>query len=356
MKKIFFTPGPSQLYPTVEKHLKYALEKQLFSISHRSVDFQNIYNETVSNIKKLFTVPKDHSVFFLSSATEAMERIIENGVEKKSFHLVNGAFSSKFFQISQDLKKQPEKFEVEAGKGFDVNSINITKNTEVICITHNETSTGVAVPVDDIYSLKKRHPDSFIGVDIVSSAPYVTIDAAKIDYLFFSVQKGFGMPSGLGVLIVSPIAMEKSIYLAKKGTNIGSYHNFLQLEKYALKSQTPMTPNVLGIYLLGKVSGDMLKKGLKTIRKETEEKAGMVYRLAENHELLSPFVADKNNRSKTVIVINVKGGSEVLIKKLKEKGIVVGKGYKQFKEEHIRIANFPTHSTSQMAKLVKLLF
>src|SRR5579884_2196118 len=105
MNKTFFTPGPSQLYPTIEKHISEALEQHIPSISHRSTKFKEIVKETVSNLRNVLTIPEDYHIFFLSSATEAMERVIENCVEKKSFHLVAGSFGDKFYEIAKDLKK-----------------------------------------------------------------------------------------------------------------------------------------------------------------------------------------------------------------------------------------------------------
>ncbi len=97
MKNLYFTIGPTQLYPTVKKHLYQAIDNELMSLSHRSSKFQEIYQSTVTSLKKLLNLTDDHHVFFLSSSLEAMERIIENTAGKYSFHLINGAFSRKFF-------------------------------------------------------------------------------------------------------------------------------------------------------------------------------------------------------------------------------------------------------------------
>lgn len=351
MKKFFFTPGPSQLYPSIEKHIKQALIKNIGSISHRSQKFQEIFENSSSLLKKLLNIPGDYQIFFLSSANEAMERIIENGVEKYSFHFVNGAFSKNFFQMAVDLKKTPSKVEVDYGSSFDFKSITIPENSEIICFTQNETSTGVALNPQDIYSFKKKYPNKLIAVDIVSSVPYVNLNFNLCDYVFFSVQKGFGMPAGLGALVVSPKALEKANYLKNKNVNIGSYHNFSNLLKYRKKNQTPETPNVLFIYLLGKIIDNLLKIGLKTIRKETEEKAKLFYDYLGHGPYLKPAVKDKNIRSKTVIVAEVYGGSKLLIKKLADMGFIIGGGYGVNKEKQIRIANFPAHSLAMFKKL-----
>jgi phosphoserine aminotransferase len=284
-----------------------------------------------------------------------MERIIENCVEKYSFHFVNGAFSKKFFEIASDLKKEPSKYEVDYGHGFDFKKIKIPKRTELICFTHNETSTGVALEVKEIQKFKKIYPDKLIAVDIVSSVPYVNLNFSLLDIVFFSVQKGFGLPAGLGVLILSPQALKKSEYLFNKKINIGSYHKFIDLLSSAQKNQTPETPNVLAIYLLGKVIKDMNKKGLDKIRQETDLKAELLFNFLNNNKYFNNFVREKPVRSKTVIACETKIESQKVIEKLKKKGYIVGSGYGIYKKNQIRIANFPALSIQSIKGLIKQL-
>ncbi|MBI4440408.1 aminotransferase class V-fold PLP-dependent enzyme [Candidatus Woesearchaeota archaeon] len=351
MKKIFFTPGPTQLYDFVPKYIEEGLSKYIFSISHRGKDFEEIFRNAVSSIRKLLNVPDNFHVFFLGSATEAMERIVENCAEKHSFHFVNGAFSERFFQTAAELKKEPEKIVAEVGKGFDFPNIRIPTNTELICLTQNETSTGVAVGLNEIYDIKRKNPDKLVAVDIVSSSPYVDIDYSLVDCAFFSVQKGFGMPAGLGVIIANEKCIEKSKKLMGKGCNIGSYHSFVSLLKYAEKNQTPETPNVMGIYLLGRVCDKLREIGIEKIREETEKKAEMIYDFFDNHPKYKPFVEDKSLRSKTVIAISVPNSGEI-IKRLSEHGFIVGSGYREFREKQIRIANFPAHKIEDINGLL----
>ena len=356
MRNIYFTPGPTELYPTVPQQIAEALTMNICSISHRSETFQNIYRQTVKSIKRLLNVPDKSYVFFLSSATEAMERIIENCVEDHSFHFINGAFSNRLFSISKDLKKCPQKIKVESGCGFDFTSVEIPKNIELICFTQNETSSGVAINMEKIYEIKRKYPDKLIAVDIVSSAPYIDIDYSLIDCTFFSTQKGFGLPAGLGVLIVNELCIEKAKMLKNKNLSIGSYHNFPNLLAQSEKYQTTETPNVLGIFLLGKICDDYLKITLKKIRNDTEIKAFYLYEFFEKHQSFSPFVRNQADRSNTVIVINTSCGSQQIIERLAKEGFIIGAGYgKEFRDKQIRIANFPMHTIRDVEVLVSLL-
>lgn len=348
-----FTPGPSQLYPTVYGHVNTALAKNIGSISHRSKAFEEIFRAASESLRILLNIPRTHHIFFISSALEAMERIIENCVEKQSFHYVNGAFSKKWYEYAGQLGKKPEKKEIPFGQGFSFDSERIPKHTELICITHNETSTGVALGLKDIYALKKQYPNIPIAMDIVSSAPYSDIDFHYIDMAFFSVQKGFGMPAGLGVMIVNDGALEKAKSLQSRGISIGGYHGFPVLWKMAEKFQTPETPNVLALYVFGKVCGDFLKKGIGKIRKQTDEKTRMLYDFFDAHEEYKPFIKEKKFRSPTTIEIEVQGKSDEIVKRLSKKGIIVGKGYGDFKDSHIRIANFPAHTKREVKRIIE---
>ena len=351
MKKIYFTVGPTQTYPTLPKHIKNAIKDDIASLSHRSATFKEMNKQTHTNLKSLLNIPESHHIFYTSCALEAMERVIQNTVKKHVVHFVNGSFSREFYQASVDLKKQPMRIDAPNGEGFDFDNIKIPKKAELACFVHNETSTGVALPLEKIYQLKEKYPETLFAIDIVSSAPYTVPDFSKIDIAFFSVQKGFGMPAGLGVLIVNDKALEKALLLSEENISIGSYHNFLKFREFEEKYQTRETPNVLGIYLLGKIAGDMLEKGIDTIRKETEQKSEMIYQFFEKHKEFKPNVAF-SDRSQTTLVIDVNGKSDELVKKLAKKGFVIAKGYGKRKDMHIRIGNFPAHTRSDVKKLL----
>lgn len=355
MNKTFFTPGPTELYPEVNTYIQQALADNICSINHRSKEFMDIYKTTIDNLRLLLNIPESYHIFFLSSATECMDRIIQNCVEERSFHFVNGAFADRFHKTAIELNKKAEKTEVTFGEGFDFDKIEIKNNPELICVTQNETSTGVAILPEKIYELKKIHPDSLIAVDIVTSSPYIDLNYDKIDCAFFSVQKGFGLPAGLGVLMVNDRCLDKARFLKSEAASIGSYHNFISLYENAIKYQTTETPNVLAIYLLGKVCENLNKHGIEKIRKETEAKANLLYDFFDGNESFKPFVKNNTDRSKTIIVIETSDKQTTIKKSLSEIGIIVGTGYGKLKESQIRIANFPMHRLEDVKKIISVL-
>lgn len=354
MHKHFFTPGPSGLYYTVEQHLKQALKTGIGSISHRSQQFRNIYKEADNNLRSLLQLPGNYTILFTNSASEVWDLSTESLVNEKSLHFVNGAFSEKFYNVVKDSGKTALLSESEWGY-FPEIDFNLVKQADHIGVTHNETSTGVSTPLEVIYKIREANPEAIISVDAVSSLPYLDIDYAKIDALYVSVQKCFGLPAGLGVWLVNDRALKRAEEVNKGNKGMKSYHNLLALAKYAADFQTVSTPNVLNIYLLSKVAGDMLNRGIQMIRSEIKYKAAVFYKMIDSHDKLKPFVTDKSLRSDTVIVLNSGEHTKGIIDYLATKNMIIGTGYGKQKADHVRVANFPTHSKEQFEMLTDLV-
>ena len=356
-KNLYFTVGPAELYFTVEDHIKQALKEQIPSISHRSIAFQNIYRKAAGNLRELLNIPESYYILFIGSGTESWERILQNCVEQTSCHLVNGSFSKRFAQTAEALNIKTEIFKAEHGKCCSPNDLILSNDCELIALTHNETSTGAMQPAKDIAEIRNAFPDSLLAVDVVSSAPCFDFPVSDVDSLFFSVQKGIGLPAGLGIWIVNERCLNKAEKKLEKGMSIGSYHSIPSLIENSVKYQTPETPNVLGIYLLGQVMEDMNQKGIGVIKQEINYKAAVIYNALETCRYLKPFVDNPLYRSKTTIVAELEDPalSEPLRNFLKAKNMIVSTGYGEYKQKHIRIANFPTHSKEQIEMLADAL-
>ena len=348
-QKIFFTPGPSALYFTVEEHMRSALKEQIPSISHRSKQFSSLYQQTEEILKSLVGLPDDYHLFFTASATEVWERMLQSCVLDKSLHLVNGAFSQRFYQIAGQLGLNPQQVRVEPGEVVVPAAVD-HQGVELLAITHNETSTGAQQPLEDIQIFRKQLPEALIAVDAVSSFPQVALPYDLVDAVYFSVQKCMGLPAGLGVWLLNDRCVQRALEIQSK-TKV-SYHGIASFwEKYQ-KYQTPATPNVLAIFLLNRVLNDMLEKGIKRIRTEGQYKSALLYQTLESHPLLQPFVKEVAWRSQTVVVADAGSHADDLAQALLQKGLVVGRGYGPYKDAHIRIANFPTHSKETVEMLV----
>lgn len=355
MKRIFFTVGPSQIYPTVTKHLNLAIKQDVLSLNHRGQEFKGLFKEVTKNLKKLLNIPENYQVFFVSSALECMERVISSCCQKASFHIITGAFGRAWAGYAKELGKSTYTFAINPTQQTDLDKINIPEETEIICITQNDTSTGYWIPPEEITKLKQKYPYKLIAMDAVSSIPYVKLDYSFLDVVFFSVQKGMGLPPGLAVMIVSPQALQKTEILIKKRLITGSYHSLKRLSEKAVQLQTPETPNVLNIFLLNCVVKDMLKQKITKIRQDTDKKAQALYNFFNNHQKFKPFIPNTQNQSPTTAVFDIKGKSETIRNKLTKAGFLIGAGYGDNKQNHIRIANFPSHSITDLKRMLKYI-
>jgi phosphoserine aminotransferase len=352
---IFFTAGPSQLHAQYQQFHDEAIALELGSLNHRSNAFREVYQNTDAHLRTLLQLPASHQIYFAGSATEIWERIILNLVEKNSFHLVNGSFSQRFFEYSKMLGKNAIALEAAHGNGFDVNNISIPSNTELICTTQNETSSGVFMPSSALQQLKQNNPQALICTDLVSIAPISAVDYSLMDSSFFSVQKAFGMPPGLGVWIVNDACLAKHHQLQTKGIVMGAHHTLHAYETNYKKWETPSTPNIIAIYILGKIAKVINEYGIAQIRNEIEIKAKMVYDMAANSGAFSAIVQQQTFQSPSVIVLQCANGSAPIIESLKQQGMHVTSGYGKYKDAEIRIANFPTTSIAQMQSLCDAL-
>ncbi len=350
---INFTPGPSQVYFTVEDHVRQAFREGIPSISHRSKEFERHFSGCNEGLRALLDIPSGWHVFFTSSATEVWERSIQNLVAHRSHHFVNGAFSAKFHEFATLLGKQPTAETVPDGTGFEL--AQAPADAELIAVTQNETSTGVSVSASWIRALRDRHPDALIIVDGVSALPHLQPDFKTVDSVFFSVQKGFGMPAGLGVWMVNDRCLEVSAKISSAGHRTGTYHTLAALAANGKKNQTPSTPNVLGIYLLNQVCQDLLRRGIQNIRQETAYKAALLYDTLDRHPIVSSFVARAEDRSPTVVVAATGAHTGRLNDHLLAHGLQAGDGYGAAKQHQLRFANFPAHSKETYEKLCDLI-
>jgi len=273
---------------------------------------------------------------------------------KKSGPCRNGNFGSLWSKQTQRVGKKAQVLQNEDGTRVEINDIQLENDADFLAITANETSTGIAYTNEEISKIRKKFPQLLFGVDATSVMGAMKFDFEKADGWLFSVQKCFGMPAGLGIILVSPRLFEKAKQRESEGKDVGGHHSIPNLEKkMSGKFQTPTTPNVLNIATLGFVCEQFQMKygSVENLTKRTIEKAEKIYSFFESHPKFSPDVA--SGRSQTTIVVDAdEDVLELLHKKLSEKNIVIGKGYGPKKMSQIRIANFPASSIVDMDHLL----
>ncbi|MGC3948037.1 MAG: aminotransferase class V-fold PLP-dependent enzyme [Chryseolinea sp.] len=343
-----FYPGPSRIHDEIPNYVQDAAQSGILSANHRSPAFVELSKEVIGLLQAKLGVPQDYTVFFTSSATECWEIIAQSLVRSKSTHLYNGAFGQKWYDYTTRIRHADS-------WAFNVEQATETKVPDsllgdVLCLTQNETSNGTQVSDDIIATIRQTHPEVIIAVDATSSIGGVALTFENADVWFGSVQKCFGLPAGLGLMICSPRAIARALEI-----NETAHYNSITFMKQMMdKWQTSYTPNVLGIYLLMRV--------LKDSRKIEKVHSKIVTRYEQWMEFMSRttsirhLIANEAVHSYTVIPV---AGDPELIKRVKsdakEKGLLLGEGYGQWKEDTFRIANFPALKKGEINTLMRFL-
>ena len=322
-----FFPGPSQLWPETGAWLQQAVASGILSASHRGTDFVALSKGTVEQIHRVLSLPEEYVVLFTTSATESWEIIPQSLTREASYHLYSGSFGEKWYQYAQKLKPASVGHFLEVNDALPLPLPGIGPEHEIICLTHNETSNGTALGHDYLNAVRASYADKLIAIDITSSMNGVSLPWSAADIWYGSVQKCFGMPAGLGLLIVGPAAVARAHELKEKS----HYNSLLTLLGHREKYQTTCTPNVLGIYLLHEV--------LKSLKPVAEREAALKARAAElyaaldAHSSLAALVQNAENRSHTVVTITCQAELMASLKKQAlEHGFALGNGYGNWKE------------------------
>jgi phosphoserine aminotransferase len=350
---IFLTPGPTKTQSDLPKWLKEAIDTNVVNLSHRTKWFEDIFAEVVAKLRTLLSIPNDYVIAFTSSATEVWERSIQNLVVNESFHIVNGEFSQRHSNFSRKLGRKNVEHLIDVTFDGSLDEINIPNSCELICFAQNETSTGMMFSNEEIVKLKKKYPNQLVCADIVSAAPSLDLDYNSVDCAYFSVQKGFGLPAGLGVVILSPNAINRASEIEKK-QSIGTYHSFLNLAEHASKNQTPETPNVLAIWLLNKTLDTYLSEGISNLRNRVRQQHRHL--VSELSKLcFNSLVTSDKYQSRSVVAATTPTSAKEIKSKLENLKILVGGGYGKYVDTAIRIANFPMHTSEEHNELIKTL-
>lgn len=345
---ITFYPGPSKVYDQVGQYLQEAFETGVISANHRSSAFMQMLEDTIRNLKTKLNVPADYEVYFVSSATECWEIIAECLISDASLHIYNGAFGEKWMEYTQKLTGAARSFSFETNEELVLNAAKMPSVNEIICITHNETSNGTALTSECLNTLRAQF-DNIIAVDATSSMAGVELPWLSADVWYGSVQKCFGLPAGMGVMIVSPKAVERAIAIG----NRSHYNSLLFIRDNFLKFQTPYTPNTLGIYLMNRVMQQVERIHVVDAQTTARELDWYSFLPKNGYRLL---VENEAVRSKTVIAVkDTKERVSVIKKAASQEGIVLGNGYGKDKETSFRIANFPAITDMEIQTLKDFL-
>jgi len=329
-------------------------------IGHRSQDFKDLYGKIQPQLQELLST-KQLVFLSTSSAWGIMEGAIRNLVSKKVLNCMCGAFSDKWHDVSKRCGLEAAALQVPWGSPIRAEQIDkhlATGQFDALTLIHNETSTGVMSPIEEIAALKQKYPEVMFIVDSVSSMTAVKLefDRLGIDVLLAGTQKAFALPPGFAVFACSPAALAK----AATKHDRGYYFDLIEFQKNAEKSMTPSTPSISHVYALASKLEDFFAEGLEA-RYARHARLAQLSRdwAAQNGFTLFPDPGFESN-SLTCINNGAKPGGRIVdVAKLqslvKEHGILIDGGYGKIKGQTFRLSNMGDETEETMQRLYAAL-
>jgi aspartate aminotransferase-like enzyme len=333
MYKKLFIPGPTHVRDEI-------LQAQTAPmIGHRAKEYSELQAQVTAKLQKLLYT-QQRVYLYASSSSGVMEGSVRQASTSRVLNTVCGAFSRRWHQMTAANGVPCDKLEVSMGQAITPELVDEALSMgdyDAMTVCHNETSTGVMNPIQEIAELiHEKYPNVLILVDAVSgmAGSKIEFDAWGLDVCLAGVQKCFAVPPGLTVAAVSDRARERAMQVP----NRGYYFAYDQMDKRYEMAQTPATPAISLIQALNKQMDDILAEGLEARWARHIQMAEIVRGWArENFGLYG----DERYLSNTVTnVENTRGISVAdLNEELGKRGAMLSNGYGELKEKCFRIAH-----------------
>jgi len=349
-----FGSGPSRVRRAQLEHLA-AAGAAVMGTSHRQKPVRELVGRVRAGLAELFSLPDGYEVVLGNGGTTAFWDAATAGlVRERAAHLAYGEFSSKFASCTRGAPflADPLVIEAVAGDAPDPDEALGGEAVDVIGWAHNETSTGVMVPV--------RRPlaseGSLVLIDATSGAGGLPVDVADADAYYFAPQKGFASDGGLWLALLSPAAIARIEELAAVGDGrwVPDFLSLPTALENSRKDQTYNTPAIATLLLLA----DQLQwmhdgGGLPGMIARTTASSDHLYRWAEAHPAATPFVADPAKRSLVVGTIDFDESVDAaaVAATLRANGIVDTEPYRKLGRNQLRVAMFPATDPADVQAL-----
>jgi phosphoserine aminotransferase len=347
-----FGSGPSRIRP--EQLGRLAQEGAgVMGTSHRQAPVRGVVAQIRADLRELFSVPDGYDVTLGNGGTTAFwEAAACSLVRRRALNLVYGEFSSKFAACTRSAPFLEDPIVIEAEPG-DAPEPQSDPDADVIAWAHNETSTGVMVPV----TRPAGADDALVLVDATSAAAGLPVDVGDTDAYYFAPQKGLGSDGGLWLAVLSPRALERIAQIAAAPRDGRWIPDFLSLQiahENSAKEQTYNTPAIATLLLLADQLEWMLDRGgLDAMVARTTESSNHLYEWATQHEHATPFVSDAAKRSLVVGTIDFDSDVDAadLASTLRANGIVDVEPYRKLGRNQLRVGMFPATDPNDVKAL-----
>jgi phosphoserine aminotransferase len=350
-----FGSGPSKVRPDALARLA-GDGAAVMGTSHRQKPVKAIVAEIRAGLLELFHAPDGYEVVLGNGGTTAFWDAAAFGlIERRALHLTYGEFSQKFAAVTTGAPflEDPIVDSAEPGDAPDPSAIQTDDGgapPDVLAWAHNETSTGVMVPV--------VRPESGAGalvlIDATSGAGGLPVDLAQADAYYLAPQKGFGSDGGLWLALLSPSAQERIGALHAADRWIPEFLSLHTALENSLKDQTYNTPALATLFMLADQIRWMLAGGgLDWCVARTRASSEHLYTWAQESPHATPFVADPAKRSLVVGTIDFDESIDAaaLASTLRANGIVDVEPYRKLGRNQLRVGMFPAVETADVEAL-----
>ena len=335
-----FGCGPSKVRPEALDALD-ATGRALLGTSHRQKPVKELVRRTREGISQLFGLPEGYEVVLGNGGTTAFWDIATFGlVRAKSQHLNFGEFSSKFAASTKGAPFLADPTVIKSEPGSHPLP-QAEAGVDVYALTHNETSTGVAMPIARVAG---ADAGSLVLVDATSGAGGLPVDITETDVYYFAPQKVFASEGGLWLAVFSPDALARVEEISATDRWIPPFFDLPTAIDNSRKDQTYNTPSVSTLFLLA----DQLdwlngQGGLSWATARTADSSSRLYGWAEKTSYTTAFVADPAQRSAVVGTIDFDDSIDAaaVAKVLRANGIVDTEPYRKLGRNQLRIGMFP---------------
>jgi phosphoserine aminotransferase len=307
--------------------------------SHRQAPVKSLVHRVREGLSELFRLPDDYQVVLGNGGTTAFWDIAAFGlIRGKSQHLSFGEFSTKFARVAAGAPWLAEPTVIASPPGSHPLP-RAEDGVDVYALTHNETSTGVAMPISRVGG-----PDALTIVDATSGAGGLPVRADDFDVYYFAPQKCFASDGGLWIALMSPTALSRASEIASSGRYVPAFLSLSAAISNSARDQTCNTPAVATLMLFAEQIDWMLSRGgMNWATARTADSAGRLYTWAEKTAYTVPFVADPEQRSNVVGTIDFTDGvnAAAVAETLRRNGIVDTEPYRKLGRNQLRIGMFP---------------
>ena len=345
-----FGCGPSKIRPEALASLTAPGSNYILGTSHRQKPVKNVVKSVREGLNSLFSLPEGYEVILGNGGSTAFWDIATFGlIEDRSQHLVFGEFSSKFASAAKEAPFLGEPTVIKSEPGTHPAAV-AEAGIDVYALTHNETSTGVAMQI--------KRPAGTHGalvlVDATSAAGGLDVDAKEFDTYYFAPQKSFASDGGLWLALMSPAAIARAEKIKASDRWIPAFFDLgIAIENSRL-DQTYNTPALITLMLLDEQIKWMNSNGgLKFAAGRSADSASRLYGWAEKTSYTTPFVTDPAQRSKVVATINFDDAIDAtkVAAALRANGIVDTEPYRKLGKNQLRIGMFPAVDPSDIDAL-----